>query len=946
MGFDAADDVPSAPAKAEPPAAPKKEAAAPPPPPAAPLTSLKGKRVYVVDAHSLIFQVFHVMPDMSSPSGEPTGAIFGFTRDVFDLLEHRKPDYLFVAFDVSEHTFRSELYADYKAHRDEMPTDLRPQIPHIRRVLDALGVAVVEKEGFEADDVLATIARVVEELEGECYLVTSDKDCRQLITDRVKMFNPRKGQVLDAAALMADWGVRPEQVVDFQSLVGDSVDNVPGVPLIGPKIASQLLQQYGTLEEVLNHAAEVKGRKRSENLITYREQALLSRQLVRLDANVPVEIDWSAGRVGGVDRQRTLDLFQEFGFRRLGERLDAPAPEEIPPPVEWVADYRVVKSLEELDQLVAELARQEYISIDTETTSISPRAAQVAGYALAWKAGEAWYVPVRGPECDGCLDPHQTLNRLAPVFENPAIKKIGQNLKYDMGVLRAAGRRLAGVAFDTMVADYLLEAGEQNHGLDDLARRYLNHVTSKIEDVIGSGKNQRRMDESPVAAVAPYAAEDADVPLRLWTILREKLEADELTELFETVEMPLIEVLVELEHTGVKIDTAHLKSLSEEYARRMATLEKEIHEMVGREFNIGSTKQLAEILFTDLKLPVVRRNKTGASTNVDVLEQLARVHPLPAKIVEYRQYAKLKSTYIDALPELVLPETGRVHTSFNQVVAATGRLSSNEPNLQNIPIRTDVGREIRTAFIPGEPGWRLVAADYSQIELRVLAHYSGDAALAAAFANDEDIHARVASEVFGVPLDEVSPDMRRTAKAVNFGVIYGQSPFGLAKTLGIERSEAARFIDAYFARYPGVTEFMEKILEDCRRTGYVKTILGRRRRISGIRGRASRAGAYQRNLPERTAINTVIQGSAADLIKLAMLGIHRRLTRDSFSARMLLQIHDELLFEAPVDEVEPLAGMVVEEMSAVHPLSIPLGVDVKSGENWGRMGISGVELKY
>jgi DNA polymerase I len=899
--------------------------------------SLKGKSVYVIDAHSLIFQVFHAMPEMSSPTGQPTGAIHGFIRDIFDLLEKKKPDYLFVAFDMSGPTFRHELFDGYKANRDEMPHDLPPQIANIRRVLEAMGIPVVEKEGFEADDVLATVARRVEELEGECFLVTSDKDCRQLITDRVKLYNPRKNQILDAAALLADWGIRPDQVVDFQSLVGDAVDCVPGVPLIGPKNASQLLQQFGTLEGIWEHVEEVNGKKRKENLIQFRDLALRSRNLVRLEANVPVEFEWRDGRIDRIDRRRVLDLFQEFGFRRLGERLDAIAPQIVPPPAEWHANYRTVCTDDELDRLVAELSKQARISFDTETTSLNPRGAKIVGYAFAWKEGEGWYVPVRAPACDPCLDPEATLAKLGPVLENPQIQKVGQNLKYDMGVLRAAGRRLAGVTFDTMVADYLLEAGEQNHSLDDLAHRYLNHVTSKIGDIIGAGKNQCRMDEAAVALVAPYAGEDADVALRLVPILQERLAAEELTELFESLEMPLIEVLVELEHNGVKIDVAHLNRLSREYADRMAAIEQEIYALAGRTFNIGSTKQLGQVLFDELKLPVVKRKKTGASTDADVLEELARRHPLPAKIVEYRQYAKLKSTYIDALPQMVLPETGRVHTSFNQVVTATGRLSSNEPNLQNIPVRTELGREIRSAFLPGEPGWRLLAADYSQIELRVLAHFSGDEALRSAFAHDQDIHARVASEVFNVALDQVTPAMRRTAKAVNFGVIYGQSPYGLAKAIDVPQEEAARFIDAYFARYGGVTAFIEKILEECRRLGYVKTILGRRRRITGIREKSRRRDAYQRNLPERTAINTVIQGSAADLIKLAMLGIHRRLSREGLSARMLLQIHDELIFESPADEITSLSKLVTEEMSSVHPLSIPLRVDVKIGENWGKL---------
>lgn len=930
--------APAAPTPAPTKKAPRRAAAQQPQAPDAPIETLAGKTVYVIDAHSLIFQVFHAMPEsMTSPTGQPTGAIHGFIRDVFDVLERRQPDYLFIAFDMDGPTFRHELSQEYKANRTEMPVDLPPQIENIRRVLDAMGIPIVEKQGFEADDVLATIGRLADELGGECYLYTSDKDCRQLITERVKLYNARnkkwKNQVLDSAGLVEDWGIRPEQVVDYQTLVGDSVDNIAGVPLIGPKSACQLLQLYGTLEGIFDHIDELSGKKK-ENLIAYRERALASRRLVRLDANVPIEFDWNSARVGRIDRRKVLDLFQEFGFRRLGERLDTLAPEIAPPPVEWQATYSTIDTCEKLDELIAEIRKCGRVSFDTETTSLNPRGAKIVGYAFAWKEGEGYYVPVRTPQGDPCLNPEETLEKLASLLEDSKIEKVGQNLKYDMGVLRAAGKRLSGVAFDTMIADYLLEAGEQNHNLDDLARRHFNHVTSKIADIIGTGKNQRRMDEAPVALVAPYAGEDADVALRLVPVLQEKLDAEELTELFLTVEIPLIDVLVEMEHNGVKIDAALLERLSQEYARRMDIIEKEIYRLAGREFNIGSTKQLGEVLFQELQLKVVKRTKSGASTDSEVLEELAKVHPLPAKIVEYRQYAKLKSTYIDALPQMVLPETGRVHTSFNQVVAATGRLSSNDPNLQNIPIRTELGREIRSAFIPGEPGWLLLAADYSQIELRVLAHYSGDESLRDAFAGDEDIHARVASEVFGVPPDQVTSDMRRKAKAVNFGVIYGQSPYGLAKSINVSKEEAAAFIAAYFAKYAGVTNFIEKILEDCRRNGYVKTILGRRRRITGVREKARR-GPFQRNQPERTAINTVIQGSAADLIKLAMLGIYRRLPQERLSARLLLQIHDELIFEAPADEITLLGQIVAEEMSSVYKLSVPLRVDVKTGKNWG-----------
>ncbi|MCO6459061.1 MAG: DNA polymerase I [Pirellulaceae bacterium] len=888
--------------------------------------------VYVVDSHSLIYQVFHAMPEMTGPAGQPVAAVHGFTRDVLDLIEKKRPDFLFCAFDHSERTFRTERYADYKVHREEMPLDLRLQIPLIRQMLAALGVATLEAPGYEADDILATVARLVRERGGTCYLVTSDKDCRQLLTDRVRIYNIRKDADFRAEELQAEWGIRPDQVVDFQALVGDPVDNVPGVPLIGPKLARDLLRQYGTLEAVLDHADEVSGQKRRENLKTYRDQALLSRDLVRLVDDVPIEICWRAGAVGGADPRLVQTLCEELGFRRLAERLANLTGSE--PPPAWQADYRLIATPRELDELVAELNGQELISVDTETTSTRPRWAEIVGYSFAWTPDQAVYIPVRSPAGQPSLDPLLVRDRLREVLENPRIRKIGQNLKYDLIVLRTVGIELQGLCFDTMVADYLLSPGERNHSLDDLSQRYLQHVPTPIEDLIGSGKQQRTMDQVDVQQVAHYAAEDADLPLRLLPLLRQRLADEGLEALFGQLELPLIEVLAELEFTGIRVDAAHLDRLGQRFRERMETLRGEIYELAGGEFLIDSPRQLAEVLFQRLGLPVVKRTKTGPSTDVEVLEQLAKVHPLPRRVSEYRQFAKLNSTYVDGLRELVHPGTGRVHTSFKQDVAATGRLSSTEPNLQNIPVRTEEGREIRAAFLPGEPDWLLVAADYSQIELRVLAHFSGDPALQAAFAEERDIHAQVASQVFGVPLEEVTGEMRRRAKAVNFGVIYGQSPFGLARTLDIEQDEAGKFIDAYFERYRGVDEFIVRTLAECRQKGYVSTILGRRRAVQGVRDPSRRGDSRQRNLPERIAINTVIQGTAADLIKQAMIRVHGCLKRERLRTRMLLQIHDELVFEAPPDELNSLAKMLHQEMTGVGCLAVPLRIDLKAGPNW------------
>ena len=896
---------------------------------------LEGQTIYVIDAFALIYQVFYAMPNFSAPNGQPVGAVHGFIRDMANLLEHCQPDYLVCAFDAPGDTFRHEMYDQYKATRDPMPDDLRSQVPIIRRLLEAMAIPSFSIPGYEADDILATIARQAEERGCNCLLVTSDKDCRQLITDRVQMYNIRKDAVFDAKALMESWGVRPEQVVDFQSLVGDSVDNIPGVPQIGPKTACELLEKYGTLEAVLDHAEEVTAKKRRENLLAGRETAMLSRQLVKLDADVPVEMDWQQAHVGGMDYEQVAELCDEFDFRRLKERLLGM--EQSVAPAVWEADYQLVATRKQLDSLVGSLASQERISIDTETTGLDPRQASIIGYSFCWQAGEAFYVPVSAPQGQPQLDPEEVREALRPILEDPEIQKIGQNLKYDMVVLRREGIRLRGIAFDTMVADYLDQPGQRSHSLEDLSRRYLNHQMIPISDLIGRGKNQKRLDEIDVEEVAQYAAEDADVPIRIVDKLHEKLEEKGLLELFHEVEMPLIEVLAELQFNGIGLDTEHLRRLSAELATTIDQLKEQIYQAAGAEFNIDSPMQLGKVLFEDLQLPVIKRTKTGPSTDAEVLGELSKrtESPLPAMLIQYRQQAKLKSTYLDALPELVHSETGRIHSSFKQDVAATGRLSSTDPNLQNIPVRTEQGRQIRRAFQP-QPGWQLLAADYSQIELRVLAHFSSDPSLRRAFEEGADIHCRVASEVYGVELSEVTSEMRRSAKAINFGVIYGQTSFGLAKALDIDKQDAAAFIESYFSEYPGVERFFEETLDQCCQDGYVSTILGRRRSIEGVRRQEKRKGSRFRNLPERIAVNTVIQGSAADLIKQAMIRLYQLMAGQQLQSRMLLQIHDELVFEVPEEEHQQMVTLVEAEMIAAgENLDVPLVVDLKMGSDWG-----------
>ncbi|MEX2174532.1 MAG: DNA polymerase I [Pirellulaceae bacterium] len=927
---------------------------------------LAGRTVYLVDAHSLIYQVFHALPEMTGPTGQPVGAVQGFIRDLVDLIEIRRADYVIVAFDHPGPNFRHQLYDQYKIHRAAMPADLQLQIPVIQEFVRALGLPLLSVPGFEADDILATVAAQVDAAGAECYVVTSDKDCRQLITDRVKLLNIRKGEVFDAVSLQAVWGIRPDQVIDFQSLVGDSVDNVPGVPLIGPKIAQELLSKYDTLEGVFAHTHEIAGAKRKENLTHFQHVAFESRELVKLRTDVTLTVDWPTAGVGQFHGERLAALCRDCGFKQLARRLETlakgttsagsssekpRAASDLPPdgaPVElmpaepltaadspaWNATYKTIATLDELTRLAMQAAEQPRLSIDTETTSLLPRWAEIVGYSLAWKVGEAYYIPVKAPAGEPQFEAEVVREALRPVLENPAVAKIGQNLKYDVVVLRSAGIELRGLGFDTMVADYLLDPGERTHNMDDLARRHLQHQTITIDQLIGTGKNQKRMDEVPLALITQYAAEDADVPLRLASVLEPRLAREGLAELFTGLEMPLIAVLAELEFNGIRVDVLRLQELSGQFAERIAQLEREIYEIAGREFNIDSRLQLAQLLFEEFKLPILKKTKTGPSMDAEVLEELAALHALPAKVIEYRQNAKLKSTYVDALQQLVHPTTGRVHTSFKQDVAATGRLSSQDPNLQNIPIRTEQGRAIRSAFLPGPEGWLLMTADYSQIELRVLAHFSGDETLRQAFIDDRDVHTQVASEVYGVPLDEVTPAQRRNAKTVNFGVIYGQSPFGLAKTLRIDQREAADFIQRYFARYPGVDDFMIRTLQQCRRDGFVSTILGRRRPVSGVRDPALLADPRQRSLPERIAINTVIQGSAADIIKRAMINVHRRLQAEALQSKMLLQIHDELVFEFPPAERDRLTALVAAEMSSAAELSVPLKVDIKTGPNW------------
>lgn len=952
--------------------------------------------LYLLDAHGLIYQMFHGVGAMSAPDGRPTNAVFGVTRALMSLYD-RGADYLIATWDRGGQTFREQLDPEYKAHRDPPPADLTLQEPMIDQVMDAMRIPYLSAEGFEADDVMATLASEGAARGLSVYVCSSDKDLRQCLSRQVKILNLRKQEELDAEALVKDWGVRPEQVIDFQALVGDSVDNVPGVPGVGPKTAAKWLQQYGTLAEVIAHADELPGGPKTRAALKAAvENGNLerSKKLVTLETRVPIPLDWDTWKRRDWDGQRLLELFHEFGFRGFAERvrktmtaggaaknaailasigaggavveanptpaappakgkrksaakapagpslfdqLEADGPTvPVPPPADsWKGKYTLVDTPEAFADFLTKLKQQPRFVFDLETTSLEPRRAEIVGYAVSWQEGEAFYVPVRGPAEDQVLDPATVLEALRPLFEDAAVKKVNQNIKYDLLVLRQAGVALAGIAGDSMVAHYLLHAGERSHNLDDLTRTYFDHENISISELIGKGKKQIGMAQVRTQKVRDYAGEDADAALRLANRLEPELDQAGLRKLYDTLELPLIDVLAELEFNGVRLDVPFLAKLSKEMEAQLAAAEAEIHALAGKAFNIGSPKQLREILFDEMKLPVQKRTGTTGepSTDQESLERLAALgHPLPNRIIDHRQIAKLKGTYVDALPALVNPSTGRVHTSFNQTVASTGRLSSSDPNLQNVPTRTEQGRQIRQAFLPPD-GWQILTADYSQVELRLLAHFTNDEVLSQAFADDKDIHAIVAAQIFNVPEAAVTKDQRRVAKTVNFGVLYGMSGGGLAVRLKISRAEADAFIDAYFARYPKVLQYQTDLLTKCRQMGYVGTLLGRRRRfdVKAIRPTSS---YQQRTTAEREAINMEIQGSAADLMKLALLGVHRRLKGGSLRANLLLTVHDELVLEVHPADLRPVAELVRAEMSGALNLSVPLRVDVFAGPNW------------
>ncbi|MDF1805807.1 MAG: DNA polymerase I [Hyphomonas sp.] len=918
----------------------------------------KDSHLYLVDASAYIFRAFHALPPLTRASDDlPIGAVSGFCNMLFKLLEDLKgderPTHFACIFDKSSITFRNELYDQYKANRSEPPEELRPQFPLVRRAAEAFAAHAIEKEGFEADDLIATYARQAEAKGARVTIVSSDKDLMQLVSDTVLMLDTMKNKTMGREQVFEKFGVGPEKVVDIQSLAGDSVDNVPGAPGIGVKTAAQLLDEYGDLDTLLARAEEIKQPKRRQTLIDNADLIRISKQLVTLKDDVPLDVPLEDLAVQDPDPDTLINFLEEMEFRtitrRVREMMELEGTLESAQPAEDPIDrskYICIRDFEELEEWITRATKQGYVAVDTETDSLDSIAANLVGVSLALAPNEACYIPLAHVDPDNADDgdmfgadpPRQirmqdALRALKPMLEDPAILKIGQNIKYDLSVFATHNINVAPID-DTMLLSYVLNAGKHNHGMDTLSERYLQHNTIPFKEIAGTGKSQVTFDRIALDKATEYAAEDADITLRLWQVFKPQLRTEKVMTVYETLERPLAPVLARMEQEGIKVDRDHLSRLSSDFSQRMAALEAEAYEQAGREFNIGSPKQLGEILFDEMGLEGGKKTKTGAwQTDADVLEGLAAEgHGLPRTIVDWRTLSKLRSTYTEALQAAINPDTGRVHTSYSMAVAQTGRLSSTDPNLQNIPVRTEEGRKIREAFV-AEKGNVLVSADYSQIELRILAHIADIDALKDAFKEGLDIHAMTASEMFGVPIEGMDPMVRRQAKAINFGIIYGISGFGLARQLGIPQSEASEYIKTYFKRFPGIRAYMDETKAFAKEHGYVTTAYGRKINLSGIKSKGP-----QRSFAERQAINAPIQGSAADIIKRAMIRMPDVLAKAGLSARMLLQVHDELVFECPEAEADKLIETVKTTMQgAAGPslqLSVPLVVDARAASNW------------
>ena len=882
--------------------------------------------LYLIDGSAYIHRAYHAIRNLSNSRGLPTNAVFGFTGMIVKLIEEKAPVYAAMVFDAKGPTFRHEIYSGYKANRPPMPPDMAIQIPYIKKVTDGFNIQSIELAGYEADDLIGTLARQAEAAGFCVVMVTGDKDFVQLVTERVTIWDPMKEKKIDIRGVLETYAVQPGQLIDVMGLSGDSADNVPGVPGIGPKTAISIIRDFGSIENLYKEIHRITKKKLKENLIDFKDQALMSRKLVTIETGAPLSFEPDRFRLKDPDPKILAPLFKKLEFRRFQKRF---------PGVSDLSgkSYHVIQDEQALTAWIARLSAADEFAVDTETTSTNPMLARLVGISFSLTPHEAVYIPLGHAGADEIaqLDLEDTLQRLKPVLANPKIKKIGQNIKYDWMVLKQHGVELDGVVFDTMLASYLLNPSKRAHNLDQIALDFLDYQKISYQDVAGVGAKAVCFSQVPIQTAFPYACEDADITLMAYHVLKEKLEHAGLIPLLETVEMPLIPVLKRMEMRGISVDRHRLENLSQSFEHNLDLLQDQIYTAAGEQFNINSSQQLGRIMFEKLGLPAQKKTlkKTGYSTDVDVLTRLAPLHELPALILRYRTLAKLKSTYTDALLELIHPLTGRIHTSYNQTVTATGRLSSSDPNLQNIPIRTEEGKQIRSAFIPKD-GWHLLSADYSQIELRILAHYSGDAILTKAFMEDEDIHARTAAEVFQVFPAMITPDLRRQAKIINFGIIYGMSPYGLSRELEISRKMAQTYITNYFSRYKGVSEYIERTIAEAEKNMQISTLLGRMRPLPDI-------GSPNRNIrqfAQRMAINTPIQGTAADLIKVAMVKVDAEIRKEKMRTGMLLTVHDELVFEVPDDEREQAAHLVRSAMEGVWDLNVPLKVNLAYGANW------------
>jgi DNA polymerase-1 len=888
----------------------------------------KKSTLYLVDGSSYLYRAFHAMPNLTNSHGEPTGALLGVANMIRRLLNEESPEHIAVVFDARGPTFRHEMYPEYKANRPPMPAELRQQVEPILEFVRLLGLPLLQIEGVEADDVIGTLSRQAEEAGLDCVISTGDKDMAQLVSKHTTLTNTMNDTRTDRDGVVDTFGVQPEQFIDFLALTGDASDNIPGVEKCGPKTAAKWLNAWGDLDSVIAHADEVGG-KIGENLRAALEQLPLSRELARIRRDIELEAAPKTLLRTEGDRAGLVEALKRYEFNSWLQELDDTADTAPPEQVE----YRAVTTAEQLDALLGELETAGLIAFDTETTSLDAMQAELVGLSFCTEPGRAAYIPV-GHEYPGAqeqLDRDAVLERLRPLLEDPGKPKVGQHIKYDMNVLSLYGIEVRGVAYDTMLESYVLNSTGSRHDMDTLALKYLGRKTTKYEEICGKGSKQILFSQVEIEAATHYAAEDADVTLSLHRRLLPELEKEpELADVFTGIEMPLVPVLARMEQTGVLIDGDELAAQSATMAREIHELEKAAHEAAGRPFNLGSPKQLQEILFGELELPVIRKTPKGQpSTAEDVLQELAADYELPELILRYRTLSKLKSTYTDKLPQQINPRTGRVHTSYHQAVAATGRLSSSDPNLQNIPIRTPQGRRIREAFVAPR-GWRILACDYSQIELRIMAHLSGDKGLLQAFRDGIDVHRATAGEVFGTPYEAVDADQRRAAKAINFGLMYGMSAFGLSKQLAISRAEAQAYMDTYFERYPGVRDFMEDTRVSAREKGYVETLFGRRLYLPDIK-----AGNMQRRqAAERAAINAPMQGTAADIIKRAMIRVDDWLQQERPQARLVMQVHDELVFEVAAKELESVQQSVERHMAGAAELDVPLVVDSGHGKDW------------